>query len=164
MGTETADLVIVVGTSLGGLNADRVAVECAKRSRTNRPYGKGGALGTVIINLQQTVQDGKASLRMFGTTDCVLTQVLVEMGLAKIKSCGVHHSGNITRVKLTEGHNVQGAKQPQYMHIGAGKPYKHRGVVMQPGPGTGTVVGEIQGHSAYQLQIEGARMKLGVWW
>merc|ERR1711977_738063 len=64
---DTADLVIVVGTSLGGLNADQLAIKTARRSTASN-----GALGTVMINLQQTEQDGKASLRMFGTTDTVL--------------------------------------------------------------------------------------------
>jgi transcription initiation factor IIF auxiliary subunit len=44
---ETADLVLVLGTSLGGLNADQVATETARRSLN------GHALGSVIINLQQ---------------------------------------------------------------------------------------------------------------
>merc|ERR1711904_154860 len=42
---ETADLVLVLGTSLGGMNADQVAVETARRSRNQ------SCLGTVIINL-----------------------------------------------------------------------------------------------------------------
>jgi len=65
----TADLVIVLGTSLGGLNADQVATRAANRSL------KGSSLGTVCINLQQTPQDGTMSLRIFGTSDKVLSQV-----------------------------------------------------------------------------------------
>merc|ERR1712054_477188 len=60
---KTADLVIVLGTSLGGLNADQVPNRCADRSLTGEKYGEGGALGTVIINLQQTPRDGMATLR-----------------------------------------------------------------------------------------------------
>merc|ERR1712013_474521 len=45
---DTADLVVVLGTSLSGLNSDRVAKDPAKRSL------QGKSLGTVIINLQQT--------------------------------------------------------------------------------------------------------------
>merc|ERR1711988_1139598 len=66
---NTADLVIVLGTSLGGLNADQVATNAADRSL------KGKALGTVCINLQQTPHDGKMSLRIFGTSDAVLGQL-----------------------------------------------------------------------------------------
>ena len=49
--TEDADLVLVMGTSLGGLYADQVATRCAQRalgSLRGRPR-----LGSVIINLQQ---------------------------------------------------------------------------------------------------------------
>lgn len=87
----TADLVIVVGTSLGGLNADQVATRAADRSKKNKPWqrnGKGGALGTVMINLQQTEQDGKAILRLFGTTDTVLPRVLTKLGIARSHSAG----------------------------------------------------------------------------
>lgn len=55
--TEEADLVLVMGTSLGGLYADQVATECAKRALgvkdwqgRDRPLS---SLGSVIINLQQ---------------------------------------------------------------------------------------------------------------
>ena len=54
--TETADLVLVIGTSLSGLNADQVVTEAASRSLT------GSALGAVSINLQQTPLDGKMTL------------------------------------------------------------------------------------------------------
>merc|ERR1711904_565913 len=62
---ETADLVLVLGTSLGGLNADQVATNAAERSLVSR----GGALGTVCINLQQTEVDGYMTLRLFGKSD-----------------------------------------------------------------------------------------------
>ena len=42
---EEADLVIVIGTSLSGLNSERVAVSTARRSL------EASSLGTVIINL-----------------------------------------------------------------------------------------------------------------
>ena len=56
---DSADLVLVIGTTLGGLNADQVATKPAERSQTGLPWDgtrAGGALGTVIINLQQTEQ------------------------------------------------------------------------------------------------------------
>merc|ERR1712224_2989 len=62
---KNADLVLVLGTSLSGLNADQVAINAAIRSLSNE------ALGMVIINLQQTPHDGKASLRIFGSSDDV---------------------------------------------------------------------------------------------
>lgn len=69
MDANSADLVLVLGTSLGGLNADRVATQAADRSL------KGKAMGAVCINLQQTPEDGKMALRIFGTSDNVLCQL-----------------------------------------------------------------------------------------
>ena len=70
-----ADLVLVIGTSLSGLNCDSVATQAADRSLD------GDSLGTVIINLQQTEKDGIASLRLFAETDLVFKLVLETLGL-----------------------------------------------------------------------------------
>merc|ERR1712124_177298 len=68
-------LVLVMGTSLGGLNADQMATKPAERSLS------GGTLGTVIMNLQQTEQDGKSTLRLFGETDVIMKHLLRRLGL-----------------------------------------------------------------------------------
>ena len=67
---ENADLVIALGTSLGGLNADQMVEKCSKRKDT---------LGSVMINLQQTPLDGLMTLRIFGTTDDVLSLVVEKL-------------------------------------------------------------------------------------
>ena len=59
----SADLVLVIGTSLSGLNCDSVALEAANKSLL------GDALGCVIINLQQTEKDGASTLRIFSDTE-----------------------------------------------------------------------------------------------
>lgn len=151
---ETADLVIVLGTSLSGLNADQVAEEPALRSMT------GTALGTVCINLQQTQLDGKMTLRIFEKSDLVLQMLVNELGLSQQlpadivkkritfakKTCVLvpydkngellkdpHSSStpwmvldlsNGAKIKLHAKHNCQGARQPAFMHIGAKKNVK----------------------------------------
>merc|ERR1719487_2179784 len=80
--SEAADLVIVMGTSLSGLNADRMATTPAARS------SRGGCLGFVIINLQQTPHDGKATLRINGRTDDVLQRLLPRCGLPPLSTAG----------------------------------------------------------------------------
>ena len=45
------------------------------------PEGQEPPLGTVMINLQQTSQDGKMTLRLFGTSDATLRMLLGELGL-----------------------------------------------------------------------------------
>eukprot|EP00617_Octactis_speculum_P000667 CAMPEP_0185779466 /NCGR_PEP_ID=MMETSP1174-20130828/95886_1 /TAXON_ID=35687 /ORGANISM="Dictyocha speculum, Strain CCMP1381" /LENGTH=416 /DNA_ID=CAMNT_0028468639 /DNA_START=29 /DNA_END=1279 /DNA_ORIENTATION=+ len=177
---DTADLVLVLGTSLGGLNADQVAIKPAKRSC------RGKALGMVIINLQQTEQDGKASLRIFGKSDNILkkliSQLRIEPMVAKSPAVFKQNArvivpydkeGNRSEtakmwldlrdgaeVKLTPGHNVQGSRQPAFMHIGAKK--KTNGKF--PGPGHGKVMRLENLRVGVVLQIEGTRMMLGQWW
>merc|ERR1719369_1379890 len=72
---DAADLVLVLGTSLSGLNSDQVAIEPAKRSN------EGKSLGSVIVNLQQTAKDGIATLRIFSDTDQVFTSLLAQLGI-----------------------------------------------------------------------------------
>lgn len=190
---ETADLVIVLGTSLGGLNADQVATNSAKRSRL------GSSLGTVCINLQQTPQDGKMSLRLFGKSDDILTRLLAELGLSgdlgpsspkgfwprqskvlvpydrdgqlltDLKSNWMWLDLNDNAaIRLTDGHNCQGSGQPAYNHIGASTPStpatKTPHSTKRPGPGNGRVVIRDEASTCFSLEIEGAAMCLGLWW
>jgi NAD-dependent SIR2 family protein deacetylase len=62
---QKADLLLVLGTSLSGMNADRMVSAASKRHR------KGEGLGTVIISLQKTPYDCSSSLRIFSTLDKV---------------------------------------------------------------------------------------------
>merc|ERR1712048_1167014 len=72
------------------------------------------------------------------------------------------------QVKITSGHNIQGAGQPAYLHIGATEPYTrpraYGGQTMQPGPGHGIVKRLLARHCALELSIEGVNMEMGVWW
>lgn len=61
-----------------GMNADRMAVAPAERARR----GQGGALGTVIVSLQQTQYDSLSSLRIFATIDKVMEMLAAELSLA----------------------------------------------------------------------------------
>jgi NAD-dependent SIR2 family protein deacetylase len=187
---ETADLVLVLGTSLGGLNADQVATKAAERSIVSR----GGALGTVCINLQQTEQDGIMTLRLFGKSDDLTRLLLRELGfpVARVRPGlpmwpkdsralvpydadgrrvpeGEHRwmwldLSERQKVRITAGHNIQGAKQPQYMHIGAAKPVTIKGVTKQHGAGLGCVVSRQDDTASFVLDIEGVQMRLGIWW
>lgn len=179
---NTADLVLVLGTSMGGLNADQVATKTAGRSRS------GQALGSVMMNLQQTEQDGKMSLRFFGKSDDILRLLLVELGFGALRlglpvwpresrvlvpyaADGSRAERRMwldlrdgQRVRLTPGHNIQGAQQPMYMHIGGTRPTTCNGRTFQPGPGVGHVVRRCESSSSFVLQIESVEMRLGIWW
>ena len=59
---------------------------------------------------------------------------------------------------------LQGAKQPAFMHIGAKKPFMRDGVKVLPAKGHGTVIKRVEDSCGMELAIEGAHMRLGLWW
>mmetsp|Transcript_31111 Transcript_31111/g.53234 ORF Transcript_31111/g.53234 Transcript_31111/m.53234 type:complete len:485 (-) Transcript_31111:64-1518(-) len=59
------DLCLCLGTSLSGMNADRMADTPAERSKKSR----SNVLGTIIINLQQTRLDSQSALRIWAKLD-----------------------------------------------------------------------------------------------
>jgi len=164
----TADLTVVLGTSLTGLNADQVALKPAKRSKN------GSCLGTVIISPQQTSHDGKATLRIFAKADDVMRGLAARLGLrvrTEPKSfpaaCwvavpydrnGVRSATTKTyldlrpgqKVRVSENNNIEGAQQPSYMHINAGT--------------IGEVIRRDDYMSSFVICFEGATMRLGLWW
>jgi len=72
-----ADLSIAVGTSLCGMNADRVVTKAAERAS----QGASGQFGSVVIGLQRTVLDETATLRIFGRCDSVFAALAEELAL-----------------------------------------------------------------------------------
>jgi hypothetical protein len=72
---ESADLTLAIGTSISGLNVDRLVTLPAQRA------AKGKALGTVIIGLQRTVHDAEATLRIFARCDDVFRALSDQMRL-----------------------------------------------------------------------------------
>eukprot|EP00040_Diaphanoeca_grandis_P011827 m.60595 g.60595 ORF g.60595 m.60595 type:complete len:547 (-) comp22859_c1_seq1:100-1740(-) len=175
---NTADLVLVLGTSLSGLNADQVATTPAKQSKL------GKSLGTVIINLQQTSHDGMATLRMFNKTDTIFADLINELGLqcrtdAKSYASPEHRVlvpydadgrllpslGNSSQqpqrkmwldlkrgalVRLAKDHNCKGSKQSSYKNLTAGT--------------VGKVIMKSDKWSAFVIEIGGKQLLLGQWW
>merc|ERR1711871_1902824 len=74
---DKVDLCLALGTSMVGMNADRMAVAPAERARR----GQHGALGTVIVSLQQTQYDSLSSLRIFATIDKVMEMLVAELAM-----------------------------------------------------------------------------------
>lgn len=75
--SESADLVIAMGTSLSGLYADCVATRASERAAE----GCNG-LGLVIISLTKTPLDTDASLRVYATLDDALQRLAVKLRLS----------------------------------------------------------------------------------
>lgn len=69
------DLCLALGTSMVGMNSDRMAISAAQRAKA------GKALGTVIVALQQTQYDTASSLRIFAPIDAVMQLLSVELQL-----------------------------------------------------------------------------------
>jgi len=74
---DRVDLCLALGSSMVGMNADRMAVAPAERRRR----GQEGALGTVIVALQQTQYDSLSSIRIFATIDRTMELLMEEMAL-----------------------------------------------------------------------------------
>lgn len=60
---KKADFCLCLGTSLSGMNSDRIPVSVAKRMLA------GDGLGTVVINLQKTHLDDKCAIRVWARID-----------------------------------------------------------------------------------------------
>jgi NAD-dependent SIR2 family protein deacetylase len=72
---DSADLSLAIGTSICGLNVDRLVTIPAQKA------AKGEALGTVIIGLQRTVHDESATLRVFARCDDFFQRLAQVMAL-----------------------------------------------------------------------------------
>lgn len=71
---QRADLTLAMGTSLCGMNADRLVTSVARRSPRR-------ALGAVIVSLQQTQYDDISALRIFAKIDVVMSLLAAHMAL-----------------------------------------------------------------------------------
>lgn len=74
-----ADLVIVLGSSLAGMNTDRIVHSCATRAMSGAT--PDACLGSVIVSLQRTPHDADSSLRVFSTTSKFLNMLASELSL-----------------------------------------------------------------------------------
>lgn len=73
---QKCDLVLSMGTSMCGMNSDRVFTTCSKKALRN-----GNALGGVIVNLQCTQFDHLSALRIFAPIDTVMKLLLQQLKL-----------------------------------------------------------------------------------
>jgi hypothetical protein len=77
-----ADLVLCLGGELDGATAELVVASAAGRSRTGLPYGKGGALGTVLVRGRPSPHDSSATLRFNCSNDRLVRLLVERCGLA----------------------------------------------------------------------------------
>ena len=78
---RSSELCLALGTSLSGMNADRVVEACARRAQ----QVDSTVIGAVIVNLQQTRLDAQASLRIFARLDVAMRALAVELALPEVR-------------------------------------------------------------------------------
>lgn len=134
---KSADLVLVLGTSLSGLNADQCVRKTAERSLPE----SSRSLGSVIISPQRTPEDGEASLRLFAGADDVMALLAKELDLQvrpgrapfsselrnwvpydsngkrsdRVQTCWDLTPG--AKLRVSQHNNIEGAQQPAYLGI-----------------------------------------------
>jgi len=74
---KQTDLCLCLGTSLAGMNADRMAKTPAEKSLKNPKE----TLGTVIINLQETNLDHQSAVRVWAKLDDAMDLLARELQL-----------------------------------------------------------------------------------
>jgi len=184
---RTADLVIVLGTSLTGLNADQCVTETASRSMGKRKVcgrrrkRSGSALGSVIISPQRTAQDGCATLRIFATADEVMEALSKEFDFApRATGKDIRKSADMfpKQSKITVPYNKSGLRSERLktqwdlsvgskvqisMHNnleGAHQP-NDEGITCDT---IGTVTSRDEKTCSIWIDFNGTKKKLGLWW
>lgn len=77
--SDRADLVLAMGSSLCGMSADCMVTDVSERAAD--PADDTGAIGAVIVSLQQTQYDEISCLRFFCTIDRVMKGLLEELAI-----------------------------------------------------------------------------------
>ena len=74
---DQSDMCLALGSSLCGMNADRLVESNASRFKR----GDADALGVVIVSLQRTQHDANAALRIYAPLDDVFEMLAAELAL-----------------------------------------------------------------------------------
>ena len=175
---EKVDLCLALGTTMCGMNADRVFVlpsEMGRRAhREGRWGGEGERLGGVIVNLQQTQYDHLAGMRIFAKIDDVMVGLARELGVP-LEPLGPLPMSFLPETEVENvftglPYNKEGKKSPGSSLTLDLRPGRDVRLVRQPGwdeerkGNMGTVLGRTK-EGNYVLDLRGVvRRSLGGWW
>jgi len=81
---QKTDLVLVLGTSVAGMNADRMARTVSEKAKRDE------AIGAVMVNLQRTKMDSETSLRIYAKLDDVFKLLSEELKLSVRPMSHIH--------------------------------------------------------------------------
>jgi hypothetical protein len=102
------DLCLAIGTSLSGMNADRLVETCGEKAlKRLKKTGKVRG-GSVIIGFQCTRLDDIAALRIYSPIDVVMNMLATEMGLDISHEFTTHH---IRSLSYQQTQAVQSSKK-----------------------------------------------------
>ena len=122
---DRADLVLTLGTSLCGMNADRIV-----ETPSQKFIKHGEGMGSVIVNLQRTQMDDRASLRFYAKIDDVMALLALELGLQV-------QANDVYTPKVPANSRVAGKHHTFLVEYGAtGKPVRQRQTVWSLEVGT----------------------------
>lgn len=161
---KKTDLCLAMGSSLCGMNADRLVESPARRAQA------GDGWGAAIVSLQQTRFDHMASLRIFGQTDEVMELLAQELQLPTCAYALDYSSLKDKDVFRLTDYNPRGQRSPGcggiVLDLRTGQ---HVFIVKQPEwdrkrrGETGLVVGKTS-DGDYMISIGGVTRTLGRWW
>jgi len=171
---EKADLTLALGTSLCGMNADRVFSTVAKKAKKRSKFVDNTILGGVVISIQQTKADPLCSLRIFAKLDEVMILLAEALDIAVIEeadyqpelSAGATSTADVYIVPYDKRGLKHDEEKKRILDMRVG-----RKVMITSGPnegGVGTVVRRTSsGH--YNIAFVDSSgdtfvVKLGSWW
>jgi NAD-dependent SIR2 family protein deacetylase len=162
-----ADLCLCLGTSLSGMNADRMAKTPAKKMLKNQ------ALGTVIINLQKTPLDEMCAIRVWAKLDDAFKILTEELGISEQKIRDLPSNGYVLPVHYKDRfpvpYDANGKRSDTHtMILDLTQGAKVR--IAVPGACNENVLGEVCGkrNGDYSISLNEkkgiVRRLMGKWW
>jgi hypothetical protein len=156
---QKADLCFCLGTSLSGMNADRMANTPAKKSLKDK------ALGTVLINLQQTPLDNMSAIRVWAKLDDAFKILVQKLNITVTPTVPTIPSGDVYYIP----YSVTGAKND---HCRMKLDLRDDAEIKIIAPGAmnegsvGVIKGKRDGNYCVHLEEKGKFVSrlLGIWW
>lgn len=180
---DSADLCLVLGTSLSGLNSDQCATKTSSRSAPKHQGGpktiEQASLGTVIISPQRTPHDGHVTLRIFAGADEVMAALAREIGLGAVRPRPPSTQTPFPKVtKVAVPYDSEGKRSDTewtYLDLSPGAKVKvgsHHNIEGAKQPSyshittktVGTVGRRDDTTCSISITFGGSIMKLGLWW
>jgi len=158
---DTTDFCLCLGTSLSGMNADRMASTPAKKAIKN----KKNCLGTVIINLQETCLDSVSSVRLFCKIDDAFRLLCKKMNLEIKEPIFDLPAGDVFQIPYNEkGELDKTCTMTLDLRQGAKIMIPVKGAMNEGRKGM--VGGKLNGHwTTVIYEEDGPKSRLlGIWW